>query len=72
MALGFMFGFLLKELKVAPSLVLGGILMPLNISLGLIAGGLMTLFTKNKEEWYPLWSGVFAANSLWMLLKAIL
>jgi hypothetical protein len=72
MALGFMFGYLLKELKVAPSLVLGGILMPLNVSLGLIAGGLMTLFTKNKEEWYPLWSGVFAANSLWMLLKAIL
>lgn len=72
MALGFMFGFLLKELKVAPSLVLGGILMPLNISLGLITGGMLTLFTKNKEEWYPLWSGVFAANSLWMLLKAIL
>lgn len=72
MMLGFMFGFLLKELKVAPSLVLGGILMPLNISLGLIAGGLMTLLTKNKEEWYPLWSGVFAANSVWMLLKAIL
>lgn len=72
MALGFMFGYLLKEVKVAPSLVLGGILMPLNISLGLIAGGLLTLFTKNKEEWYPLWSGVFAANSLWMLIKAIL
>lgn len=72
MTLGFMFGFLLKELKVAPSLVLGGILMPLNISLGLIAGGLMTLLTKNKEEWYPLWSGVFAANSVWMLLKAVL
>jgi hypothetical protein len=72
MALGFLFGFLLKELKVAPSLVLGGILMPLNISLGLITGGLMTLFTKNKEAWYPLWSGVFAANSLWMLIKAII
>lgn len=72
MALGFMFGFLLKKLKVAPSLVLGGILMPLNISLGLIVGGLMTLLTKNKEDWYPLWSGVFAANSVWMLIKAIL
>lgn len=72
LAFGFIFGFVLKELKVNPSLVLGGILMPISISLGLIIGGLCTLFTKNREEWYPFWSGVFAANSVWMLIRALL
>ncbi len=63
--------FLLKYTHVNPMLVLGGILMPLNFSIGLIFGGLMTLLVKNREEWEPFWSGVFAANSIWMLVKAV-
>lgn len=69
---GFIFGYLLKKVRVNPSLVLGGLLMPLNISVGLIIGGMFTFLTKEKEEWYPFWSGVFASNSIWMLVKAIL
>lgn len=72
LALGILFGWLLKIIKVNPSLVLGGLLMPLNISLGLVIGGFATKLTKDPEEWYPLWSGIFAANSVWMLIKAIL
>jgi hypothetical protein len=71
LALGVLFGLLLKNIKMNPALVLGGLLMPLNLSLALITGGLLTLLTKNKEEYFPFWSGVFAANSIWMLLKAI-
>ncbi|MDR3551442.1 MAG: OPT/YSL family transporter [Candidatus Babeliales bacterium] len=69
---GFIFGFILKEIKINPSLVLGGILMPINMSLGLIVGGLCALFTTDRERWYPFWSGVFASNSIWMLIRAIL
>jgi len=69
--IGLLFGFLLKVVKMNPMLVLGGLLMPLNISVGLMLGGCATLLTKAKEEWYPFWSGVFASNSVWMLLKAI-
>jgi len=72
LVLGFIFGFMLKKVKVNPSLVLGGILMPLNISLGLVLGGLCTLFTSDRESWYPFWSGVFASNSVWMLIRALL
>ena len=72
LALGFIFGLILKKTKMSPMLVLGGLLMPLNVSIGLMVGGLLTLFVKDKEEWYPLWSGVFAANSLWMLVKTVL
>jgi len=71
LALGLAFGFLLKKAKVNPSLVLGGLLMPLNISLGLIIGGFGALLTKNKEELVPFWSGIFASNSVWMLLKTL-
>ncbi len=70
--LGLLFGFALKYIKMNPALILSGILMPLNLSIGLIVGGLLTLLVKDKEEWYPFWSGVFAANSIWMLLKTML
>jgi OPT oligopeptide transporter protein len=70
--IGALFGFTLKQVKINPTLVLGGLLMPINMVLGLVLGGLCTYLTKDKEEWYPFWSGVFASNSLWMLLKAII
>lgn len=69
--IGFGFGWLLRKIRVNPSLVLGGILMPINVSLGLIIGGLATYLVPDKEEWYPFWSGVFASNSLWMLFRSI-
>jgi hypothetical protein len=69
--IGALFSALLGRMKINPMLVLGGLLMPINISLGLIFGGFLTWFTKNRDEWEPLWSGVFAANSLWMIIKAL-
>lgn len=71
LGIGVIFGFFLKYIRCNPMLVLGGILMPYNISFGLIIGGLSATFFKQPEEWYPFWSGVFAAQSIWMLIKAI-
>lgn len=68
--IGFVFGFFLKWIRMNPLLVLGGIIMPLNLSLALIIGGFAGLLFKNKEEWIPFWSGVFAAGSLWALFRA--
>lgn len=68
---GIIFGYILTKIKINPALVLGGILMPPHFSLILIAGGLSTYLTKDKEEYYPLWSGVFAANSIWMISNTI-
>lgn len=70
--IGACFGWILHKLKINPSLVLGGILMPLNMSIGLILGALFAVFKKDKQEFSPFWSGVFASNSLWMLIKTIL
>lgn len=71
LAIGFVFGYLLKKIKVNSMLVLGGLLMPLDISIGLIFGGLVGYLTKNKDKWYPFWSGVFASHSIWMIIQAI-
>lgn len=46
--------------------------MPIDYSLPLIFGGLSASLVKNKEDYFPFWSGVFAANSLWMLLKVFI
>lgn len=70
--LGIAFGWILSKIKINPTLVFGGLLMPMNISLGLIVGGFLTRFAKDRTEWEPFWSGVFASNSIWMLLKAII
>ncbi len=72
LAMGIVFGYLLKFTKVNPTLILGGILMPPQYSLMLILGGLSTYLVKDREKIYPLCSGMFAANSLWMLLKTFL
>jgi hypothetical protein len=70
--LGFAFGYILKKIKVNPMLVLGGLLMPFNISFGLIIGSAFNLILKNKQNWEPFWSGVFASNSIWVLIKALI
>lgn len=70
--LGALFSAFLKQVKVNPMLVLGGLLMPINISIGLIFGGLLTTLVKDREEWEPFWSGVFASNSIWMLIRAVI
>lgn len=71
LALGALFGFLLKKMKLNPMLVLGGLLMPIAYSLGLIIGGFIALVVPNRQQWEPFWSGVFAANSISELLKTI-
>lgn len=70
-AIGALFGFLLQQISLNPMLVLGGLLMPFDVTLGLVAGGLLAWLSSDKEAWYPFWSGVFASNSLCMLLRAI-
>jgi hypothetical protein len=71
LAMGFVFGYLLRFIKINPALLLGGILMPPNISLMLIAGGLVSLHIKDKERYFPLMSGVSSGNSMWLLAEAL-
>lgn len=71
MLLGFLFSYSLKFIGINATLVFGGLLMGLDTSLMLIAGGLSTYLVKNKEDHYPFWSGVYATNSLWVFLRML-
>ena len=71
LVLGLLFGFVLKKCNIHPMLALGGLLMPLSLSLPLIAGGLLSYLVKDKESYEPLCSGVYAANALAMLCKIL-
>ncbi|MBA3953992.1 OPT/YSL family transporter [Candidatus Dependentiae bacterium] len=72
LAMGFIFGFIVSYTSISAPLLLGGIVMPPYMSLLLICGGFLAYAIKNKEDYYPLCSGIFAASSIWMLIKAFL
>ena len=70
--LGAAFGFSLRFIKINYLLVIGALLMQAELSFSLILGGLLTYLVKDKEGYYPFWSGVFAASSLLMLVHAFI
>ncbi len=70
--LGMLFAYLISYFGINTALLLFGILMPISYTLLLVLGGLSTYLVEDKEEYYPFWSGVFAANSLWMLVQAFI
>jgi len=73
MMLGILCGWVLQQLHCNTTLVLGGILMPLQYSLLLIGGGMSSRYLcTNKELYYPFWSGVFSASALWMIIRALI
>ena len=53
--IGAIFGFILDKVKINSMLVLGGLLMPLNMSISLVFGGFLTKLVKKREEWEPFW-----------------
>ncbi len=70
--LGMFFAYVISYFGVNTALLLFGILMPVSYTLLLVLGGLSTYLVEDREEYYPFWSGVFAANSLWMLVQAFI
>lgn len=70
--LGILFGRLLKILKVNSAMVFGGLIMPNSVTLGLLAGSLITFLTKKRDFYQPFCAGALAAESLWVLILIIL
>jgi hypothetical protein len=70
-ALGALFGLLLHACGCNSMLVLGGLLLPIDITCCLVAGGLLAYVSTDEKRWYPLWSGVFVGSSLLMIVHAL-
>lgn len=69
--LGAIVAQILSWFKVNIMLVLGGILMPLSISTGLMLGGFLSYIVPEPEQYESFWSGVFTANALAVIIIAI-
>lgn len=69
--IGFVFGLFIMRFKVSSALMMGGILMPNSVSIGLIFGGMLTKLFKNPKKWIPFWSGAFAFECGWILICLI-
>lgn len=66
---GFLFGSILKRFRISPTMAFGGIIMPSQITLGFVFGGLLSkLAGKKRDSYLPFCSGIFASETLWLLL----
>lgn len=70
--IGLLFGLLLQRLKISPSMVLGGILMPNGLTIGLVFGAIGAFIIKKRQEYFPFFSGLSAGESIWFLLSLLL
>jgi hypothetical protein len=69
--IGFLYGLLVKKMRLSPSMVFGGILMPNNLTIGLVIGATGTLLTKDKKYYTPFLSGISAGESMWMIFSIL-
>lgn len=69
---GFFYGVILKKLKISPTMVFGGILMPNYLTIGLAIGAFLSYISKKSSDDIPFWSGVFAGESIWILFFILL
>lgn len=72
LGLGALYGLMLKPFKVSPTMVFGGILMPSSLTIGLVVGALGSYFAEKPQKQYPFWSGVFSAESIWLIASILL
>ncbi|MBL4588345.1 hypothetical protein JKY79_03305 [Candidatus Babeliales bacterium] len=63
--LGFMYGYFLRFLRLSPTMVFGGLLMPNNLTIGLLIGATINRFFFNNKTQHPFWSGMLAGDTLW-------
>jgi len=68
---GVAWGAVLHLCGINATLVFSGILFPIEFSLMLICGGLLAYICRNRQEWEPMFSGIFAANSLWIVVRVL-
>jgi hypothetical protein len=69
--LGGIFGWMVKQLKLSPTMVFGGILMQNSLTIGLLIGALIAKITPNQEDVQPFWSGIFSGESIWIMLTLL-
>lgn len=71
--IGLVYGLVLKRFKISPTMTLGGIIMPNNITIGLVIGGVISYVTRKMQiDLLPFFSGIFASETLWIIMTLLL
>jgi hypothetical protein len=70
--IGLLFGLILRYTGAAPSMVLGGLLMPPGLVVAFVLGAAISYFVKNPREHMATASGVFAAEAVWIFVRILL
>lgn len=68
--LGILFGWAVQKFGLSITMVFGGLMMPKDLTLGLIAGALFRNFLEKTPSWENFWTGVFVGESV--LVTALL
>jgi hypothetical protein len=71
LALGFLFGLIIRHFKLNMTMVFGGLIMPNSVSIGLALGSLSTLFIKKSTHLQSICAGILVAESLWIIISII-
>jgi hypothetical protein len=66
LTVGVVYGVILRFLGIGPSLVFGGLIMPVEVVITFILGALSRRIFKSESLAYPLASGIFLLESLWV------
>lgn len=72
LSIGFLFGWILKKCKIHSGLVFSGLIMPNDISIGLLIGGLCAFLSRKKRIFNPFSAGIFTAESLWITITLLI
>lgn len=68
---GFLWGIIIRLMNKELLAVIGATLMSPSVSIWLIVASSLSGLVYQREKLYPLWFGVYAGHSLWMIIRAI-
>jgi len=67
---GFVYGWLVRCMTAELLIVIGAVLMVPSVSIWLVIAGAFAHIVRQREKYYPLWFGVYAGHSLWLIVRA--
>lgn len=67
---GFVYGWLVRLFTAELLIVIGAVLMMPSVAIWLVIAGAFAYVVPEREKYYPIWFGVYAGHSLWLIVRA--
>ncbi len=69
-SIGLVYGVILKKCGITPLMTFGGIIMPSNITIGLLAGAVLSRYVQ-VDRYIAVCSGVLVSEVLWIMISIV-